>query len=154
VSRFFPTDAATAPHAEYRRHARRIRSTFARAPRLRLRALAELASAHDQRRAEATRSTIPCLPAQPAATFAQLVRDRMDGPVLRYSHRTALVREAEQRGIGRFEANLIIAAVQHEAGERRATEPVSTTSRSWIRAAVAVVATQGAIVLALWSLIS
>jgi hypothetical protein len=81
------------------------------------------------------------------------VRDRIDGPVLRYSHRTTLVREAEQRGIGRFEANLIIAAVQHEAGERRVTEPVSTTSRSWIGAAVAVVATQGAIVLALWSLI-
>ena len=155
MTRCSPTDPTTASHAEYRRQARRVRSRFAGAPRLRQAALAELASVHDHRRADALRCSIPTLPAPSAATFAQLVRDRIDGSILRYSHRAQLIGEAEQRGIGRFEANLIIAAVQHEAGERRASEPVAKPSRSWVWVGplVAIVATQGAIVGALWALI-
>jgi hypothetical protein len=80
----------------------------------------------------------------------------MDGPVLRYSHRTSLIRVAERSGIGRFEANLIIAAVQHEAGERAGMNPVQQFSQSWsswASAAIAVIATQAAIILGAWSLI-
>jgi hypothetical protein len=83
----------------------------------------------------------------------------MGGPVLRYSHRTRLIRAAERSGIGRFEANLIIAAVQHEAGERRAAERVRPSQRtcpSWLSsalAALAALATQAAILFGFWSLI-
>jgi hypothetical protein len=80
----------------------------------------------------------------------------MDGPVLRYSHRTNLIRVAERSGIGRFEANLIIAAVQHEAGERAAMNPVEPPPRpraSWVAVVITVIATQAAIILGAWSLI-
>jgi len=55
-------------------------------------------------------------PAGSASAFAALVASRMDGPILRYSARLSLLREAARRKIDRFEANLIIAAVQHRAG--------------------------------------
>jgi len=45
-----------------------------------------------------------------------MVADHMTGRVLRYSARQALIHHATRLGIGRFEANLIIAAVQHRAG--------------------------------------
>jgi hypothetical protein len=80
----------------------------------------------------------------------------MDGPVLRYSRRTDLIRTAERSGIGRFEANLIIAAVQHEAGERVVVEGIRSSRRtfpSWLPLALAAIATQVAILLGVWSLI-
>jgi len=135
---------------QYRRHARRIRATLAHAPATRMRALRELAHHHDA----ATGRRVA--PAAPAATFAELVRERMDGPVLRYSHRTRLLREATRRGIGRFEANLIIAAVQHQAGEARPVEPIAARSASasssspWMLVIVGFLATQCAIVAGIW----
>jgi hypothetical protein len=133
----------------YRRHARRIRATLAHAPVTRMRALCELAHQHDA----ATGAGRRLAPAGPASTFAELVRERMDGPVLRYSHRTRLLREATRRGIGRFEANLIIAAVQHQAGEMRAVGSVaarSSSSSSWMPIVVGFVATQFTIVAGIW----
>jgi hypothetical protein len=53
--------------------------------------------------------------------FAAEVARRMDGPVLRYSQRQSLLASALGRGIGRFQASLIIAAVQHERGDPRFT---------------------------------
>jgi len=146
----------SAPHAEYRRQARRIRGSFANAPHLRMRALRDLANRYDARRTVERRRRAPTLPAQPAATFAALVRERMDGPVLRYSHRTALIHAAERSGIGRFEANLIIAAIQHEAGERAVVEETRPSRRSfpsWLPVSIAAIATQVAILLGVWSLI-
>jgi hypothetical protein len=52
-----------------------------------------------------------------AEEFGRLVDRQLAGPVLPYSRRVALLREAARRGIGRFEANLIIALVQHRRGE-------------------------------------
>ena len=43
---------------------------------------------------------------------AQVLRDGGDSP-LRYSDRLELIKHAASRGIGRFEANLLIASVQH-----------------------------------------
>jgi hypothetical protein len=50
-----------------------------------------------------------------AARFAAMVRQHLDGPVLCYEDRQTLLRTAARLGIGRFDANLIIAAVQHRA---------------------------------------
>ena len=49
-----------------------------------------------------------------ARGFAERVAGAMEGPVLRYAARRSLLRQARGLGIGDFEANLIIAAVQHE----------------------------------------
>ncbi len=90
---------------------------------MRLRALRELADRQDamgdanlsgERTTNVHGPFETSVTARSASGFAELVRDRMDGPVLRYSHRTRLLSDAARRGIGRFEANLIIAAVQHQ----------------------------------------
>ena len=143
------------PHAEYRQRARRIRSVFRARPGARLRALRELAESADASRVEAAapvmENPIVPLPAGAAQTFAALVRERMDGPVLRYSHRTRLLRAAEQTGIGRFEANLIIAAVQHEARANSSTSTAREAGHAWIPAALlAVAATQSLIAMGVW----
>jgi hypothetical protein len=51
-----------------------------------------------------------------ARNFADLVAARMIGTVLPFSERESLVRAAARNGINRFEANLLIAAVQHQMG--------------------------------------
>jgi hypothetical protein len=85
--------------------------------------------------------------------FAQLVRNYMEGPVLRYSHRARLIRQAENRGIGRFEANLIIAAVQHEVREGRAADTAAGASWKWRTGVIVFVATQAAIAIGWWWLL-
>lgn len=40
----------------------------------------------------------------------------MEGSELRYSQRLHLLRRAQHHGVGRFDANLIIAMVQHRMG--------------------------------------
>jgi hypothetical protein len=52
-----------------------------------------------------------------AGDFADLVAARSMGSLLTQSNRLWLLKEAETRGIGRFEANLIIAAVLHQTGK-------------------------------------
>jgi hypothetical protein len=49
----------------------------------------------------------------PANAFAEFASEQIAGPVLSYSKRLGLLRAARRLGIGRFEANLIIAAIQH-----------------------------------------
>jgi hypothetical protein len=51
-----------------------------------------------------------------ARNFADLVAARMVGTVLPFSERESLVRAAARHGINRFEANLLIATVQHQLG--------------------------------------
>ena len=145
----------TAPHAEYRRRARRIRSVFAAPPVVRMRALSELAREQDRVRREAPPAgPVTTLPEGRAGRFAELVRERMDGPVLRYSHRAVMIRDAARHGVGRFEANLIIAAVQHQS---RTTRSMSATPRdagaagaAWTPAIAAVATTQSLIAAAVW----
>jgi hypothetical protein len=144
----------TEPHADYRRQARRIRSVFRAQPTVRMRALRELAAREDERRGNKAMMSdaVVALPLGAAQSFSGLVREHLDGPVLRYSHRANLLRAAERSGIGRFEANLIIAAVQHQAGGMNRAESVAP-SESWRAALIGFIATQGAILSALWWLI-
>lgn len=58
----------------------------------------------------------PRRPADPSADFADYVRNRLDAPILPYSNRLALLKEAQRRGVGRFEANLVIAQQMHRQG--------------------------------------
>ncbi|MGE5609353.1 MAG: hypothetical protein ACM359_08870 [Bacillota bacterium] len=104
--------------AEYRRQARRLRHRLQHDPvRLHqsLQSLSEQATTSDN-----SVRAVPQLSEHPlrinpalAATFTADIIRSLDGPVLRYSQRLALLRRAADLGISRFEANLLIAAVQH-----------------------------------------
>ncbi|MGD0541961.1 MAG: hypothetical protein ABSB33_10620 [Tepidisphaeraceae bacterium] len=60
-----------------------------------------------------------------ARNFADLIAARMAGTVLPFSERESLVRAAARHGINRFEANLLIAAVQYQMriGRQRLAKP-------------------------------
>jgi hypothetical protein len=124
-----PDDRAdeSAASAEYCRQARRLRHELRDNP-LRLHAsLARLAKPlaeveqDDQRparpcmrlaRPETGGLTLECNPLA-AEAFAGQVAESCCGGIVRYSQRTSLMRQARKLGIGRFEANLIIATVVH-----------------------------------------
>jgi hypothetical protein len=55
-------------------------------------------------------------PRSPVSAFGRLAAEQIEDGVLSYSRRLQLLRTAQEMGIGRFEANLIIAAVQHRTG--------------------------------------
>ena len=74
-----------------------------------------------------------------AERFAVLVRYSLIGPLMPYSTRQALLRKAGRMGIGRFQANLIIAMVQHEAGGSPLSGPDAPGGISWVWAVVGVV---------------
>ena len=87
-----------------------------------------------------------------SAEFADAVAQAIDGPVLRYSQRQVLVRDAERRGIGRFEANLIIAAVPHQRGLGQEYElpPVPVGVMGWVGPVLTFVGVQAAILMGAW----
>lgn len=136
----------TASSDEYRRRARKLRARHANDLVALHQALSELAQQTDQL------ATLQPKADGPAGAFAQLVSQELDGPVLRYSKRQRLIREAERRGIGRFEANLIIAAVQHQT-DRPARPDKDHSNDSYWRAGLAAFAVQGLIFLAMYLLL-
>jgi hypothetical protein len=87
---------------------------------------------------------------EPSVEFADLVRRTLDGPVLRYSQRTALLSEAERRGIGRFDANLIIASVLHGSGKRQEYQMAPRSYPRWLTTVLVVLVLQAAIVVGAW----
>ena len=140
---------SVAIHDEYRRRARRIRAIHAGNPALLHRALRELAAVQ-------TRQVVAKPPDSNAQSFADLVADSMDGPILRYSSRRALLRAADAAGIGRFEANLIIAAVQHQSDREASGTPIAPTRPLARNALVwaAFLLLQTSIFIAVWRLLS
>ena len=101
---------------DYRRCARRLRAAHPDNPARLQPALKQLARAMDDQR-----TTFPGLEDQfdtPARGFAGEVSSHIAGKSLRYSDRLKLLARADELGIGRFEANLIIALVQHRFPER------------------------------------
>jgi hypothetical protein len=87
----------------------------------------------------------------PSAEFADVVAASIDGPVLRYSQRLVLLKDAERRGIGRFEANLIIAAVLHREGMGQEYELLPIGNRmGWLAPVLTFVGLQSAILVGAW----
>jgi hypothetical protein len=75
-----------------------------------------------------------------AREFADIVASQIVGTVLPWSQRESLVRLAELWGIRRFDANLIIAAVQHQMGiGRKRVESQARRRSLWQIAASAAV---------------
>ena len=91
-----------------------------------------------------------------AEIFADIVKDRMTGPILHYDARQKLIREATHMGIGRFEANLIIAAVEYRTdGFRRppADDPAGP-AHGPVACFLTIVAVQAIILLGAWCMMS
>ncbi|HEY8665855.1 MAG TPA: hypothetical protein VIL86_04275 [Tepidisphaeraceae bacterium] len=93
----------------YRRQARRIRCVHADSVVNRQRALHVLA-------VSATPAPTEASPTPSASkSFADDIAAALEGNILRHSQRVRLLKQAGRYGIDRFEANLLIAAVQHRA---------------------------------------
>lgn len=88
-----------------------------------------------------------------ARVFADEVARAFDGPVLRYSARRALLRSSRRFGIGDFEANLVIAAVQHErrsAIGQEAPAPPPARSRFLLAPLFVVLAVESLVAAGVW----
>jgi hypothetical protein len=92
-----------------------------------------------------------------ARDFADIVADRLVDTVLPWNQRETLIRTASERGITRFEANLIIAAVQNQlsVGRRRGEYVRRRSLMARIAGAVGIfLAVQAGIFAAAWYLLS
>jgi hypothetical protein len=144
----------------YRREARRLRRQLRTRPVELYAALRQLSHHTDRASAENTAPAEPCTSSDRHQQFARLVEQELDGPVLRYSARTALIRHAMRSGIGRFEANLVIAAVQHRhiadgAGAQQPRGAVPATAAAGHLQTIAVAGVVQAVLIAIvwWTLL-
>jgi hypothetical protein len=87
-------------------------------------------------------------PVDPSAEFAHYVQNHLDGPILSYSQRLSLLKEAKRQGLGRFEANLVIARVLHQEGIGQTYELKPRSP--WLGMALIVAIIQFAIIAGLW----
>ena len=87
-------------------------------------------------------------PVDPSADFTEWVRGQLDGPVLRYSARLRLLKEAERHGLGRFEANLVIAGVLYRAGMGQEYE--LRPRAEWIAPVLTFLVLQSALIVGAW----
>ena len=156
---------ACAPADLYRRQARRLRGRFYGQPARLQQSLRVLARDYDAQRGIGSqqsmaevRDPVPAVFAVPqdaADKFTAMVRDRLEGQILRFDERQFLLGAAGRMGIDRFRANLIIAAVQH-AQARGAGEEVATrsTGAGWGVPLALFLLVQAVIAFALWRLIA
>ena len=110
--------AATAPHSDSARPVGRRSNDFgARRPTaVAVRRSAGTDDAGDLGAALAADGLTCHAPPAAVRGFARAVADRLNDGSLRWDDRRDLVARAARLGIDRFEANLIIAGVQHAAG--------------------------------------
>jgi hypothetical protein len=101
--------------AAYARSARRLRAKWKDQPARLHRELRDLPGEVFTNRPLETPAEKCGVPAGRHAMFADMAASLIEGGVLRYSARLQLIAAAGCLGIGRFDANLIIAAVQHRA---------------------------------------
>jgi len=120
---------------EHVRRARRLRAQWSAQP---ARMHAELQKLGSQPAAStpSVLDHLPVMPTHSARAFAVAVEQKMEGPILRYSARQQLLAMAKQRGIDRFQANLMIAAVQHQAMQHYQVDRshlLLPTTGQWVR---------------------
>lgn len=65
-------------------------------------------------------------PPSAESAFIRAVEGAMEGSLLRYSRRQRLLHLAARLGLGRFEANLIIARVQHQTRNTAPARPMAS----------------------------
>jgi hypothetical protein len=151
-----------AASAAYCRQARRLRATLGNDPARLLAALQDL-SATTNRRAQRRPGTAepetvftgraPRATICPATLFSSRVKAALTGGILRYSDRQDLLREAAHLGLDRFEATLLIAAVQHGASGESMPASARRIGRGLgfrTAAVLTAIAVQGLIVAGMW----
>ena len=146
----------TEPMIDYRRVARRVRCQLEHDPINKQNALAALATRADRDRRAIAPEPVPSAE-NGVRAFAQAVSTALEGPILRFSRRQQLIRQAEKLGIRRFDANLLIAAVQHRLGSENAQTSVQPAPKrsSW-RFAIPIglaIGVQAIIVFVAWGLL-
>ena len=142
----------------YRQQARRLRARFRGRPALLQESLQTLS-----RNCDAAQPARPASVGTPALTavfevspetvrrFSRMVRDRLEGQILRFEPRQLLIRAAGRMGIDRFQANLIIAAVQHAQTPREHAELSAQAPAAGWRLILAIfLLTEVAIAFGLW----
>ena len=147
LSRLQSLCAIEEPSDQYRRRARRLRHTLREHPSPLQRALSRLSSEMDEKPVSGQRASI--LPTSiPARKFETMVREAMQNGPMRYSQRLSMLKTAAAMGLGRFEANLILAIEQN----RQFPSMIQTTARNWtVTCALAsVVLVQSLIITAAW----
>jgi hypothetical protein len=133
------------PTHAYRREARKLRGRFADRPAELYRSLRQLADQHDIIRGFAAPRRAPV---SPTSEFASEVREFLRGGMLTYSERQNLLKSAEMRDIPRFEANLIIAAMQYRVPKGREEKVTRPSSR--LPLILGFIASQIALLAAAW----
>ena len=135
----------------YRRQARRIRGRLADKPLERYAALRRLSDHHDSGPCSAP--PVPQPPRTAVNTFAQLAASQLADDVLCYSRRLQLLNTAGRLGIGRFQANLILAAVQHESGNLSVRSQEASAPRPFrVAPILAVAVIQSLILFGVWGI--
>lgn len=91
------------------------------------------------------------IPAPRLRQFTRAVQIQLREPVLRYSRRMALIQSAEKLGIRRFDANLIIAALERrEMNTRKPESARPSRSAGWIAWSLAGAVQAGILCTAWW----
>ena len=157
-----PASALSQSHA-YCRQARHLRGVYAGRPGELYRSLRQLSDRDDfargGRRLEPVASNGPPFSGLQSETgqpsrmneFACEVARRIEGSILRHSERKALLRRAESLGIGRVDANLAIASVQHQLGQLHFTSArPKPRSKGWMTFLI-FLAIESLIALTLWA---
>jgi hypothetical protein len=142
------------PSQQYRQQARRLRGRYANQPAQLYRTLRQLSDRHDATAAKSRvvhRHLMVDESQDKVNAFGQLVTSHLVGRVLPYSRRMELLDIAEKLGIGRFHANLVIAAVQHQFSEIAPTECVATPRWRWPAAIFSAIALQFLLLWAVWA---
>jgi hypothetical protein len=136
------------------RQARKLRATYAHKPAEMHRRLSRL-TLEDRKTSPDASVNEDSFDCSGERAYRRLVERtiREDASViLRFSQRLELLKEATRRGIGRFQANLIIASVEHALRTERAhSAPIK--SRSILSAWVLFATLQSVIVTGLWRLV-
>lgn len=153
--------AILGPGESYRRQARRLRCRFAAQPARLQQSLQRLAA---RTSAPKPFPALPAVAARPCAypgfvqtgaarRFADYLLGETREPmtVLRYSRRLEFVRAARRFGVGRFEANLLIAAVvERRTPAARSVEPAEPESDSVAGRLAAFALVEAAVLLGAW----
>ena len=157
-----PRPCHRAPAADYRSRARRLRARFQGQPALLQQSLRALSRDCDAARGVGRRTGVvtPALTAvfevseETTRRFSRMVGEHLEGQILRFERRQLLIRAASRMGIDRFQANLIIAAVQHaQMPGGRAPEDGRDSVGGRMMGVALFLLVQGAMALALWRIL-
>jgi hypothetical protein len=142
---------AADPTSLYRRQARRLRRELRDEPVKLHRSLQALSQWHDLSSGASNRVWKHETKTDHVKDLIAAVVTNMEGPILRYPARRALLKQAQRAGMNPFDANLIISATQHRLGERIIRTPAP--DRRWVRHLAAAAILQAWIVAGLYWLI-